>query len=76
MENLELLNLKIPASWSIFVANLEDLLHLRILDVEALVEAMFLVPEQYPISINFQNAGYSTRLFILNAQNGIFLYFL
>ena len=35
---------------------------------------MITVPEQEPFSLNFQNAGYSTTLFLVNAKSSLFLY--
>ena len=42
--------------------------------MEDIIESLIYVPEQLPRSLNFQIAGYTTFIFIMNAYSDILLY--
>ena len=74
LDLFNLYNLKIPATWSSFAENLDEITKLEIVDTEQFIYQTITVPEQEPYSLNFQNAGYDTTIFLLNARSNILLY--
>ena len=74
IEHLNLFKLQIPSSWSLFAEAFDKLTSLDLFDSEDLVQKLFYIPEQEPVSLNFQIAGYDTSIFLVNAHAALLLY--
>ena len=75
VEHLSLFYLKIPATWSILAEYVLELTSFEnIIDVDSLLQMLFYMPEIEPTTVNFQTAGYTTTLFLANANSTLFCY--
>lgn len=67
---IKLFNSRTPGNVGAFMAKLEGIARGQIMP--QFIEGMFYVPESDPFSLNFRNAGYTSSLFVLNAQDYLF----
>ena len=63
-----LFDLKTPGNVQAFMDVFSEITSLKLLDFAEFVESSFYIPEQDSFSLNFQNAGYETKLFVVNAE--------
>ena len=54
---------------SLLTGYMEDITSIKTVDAESLITEHLYIPEQDAFSINFQSAGYTSSLFIMNGSN-------
>lgn len=74
VELVGLFNIKQPGNMSAFSTFFGHITSVKLIDTAALLSENVYVPEQDPHTLNFQNAGFTSVLMIVNASNFL-LYF-
>lgn len=67
---IKLFDARTPGNVLLFTDFFEELTSGKLVDT--FIERMFYVPDQDPYSVNYQQAGYTTVLFIINSQDFLF----
>ena len=65
---VRLFNIKSPGNVNGFTDYFDEITSVKILDAEALLEDGFYVPEMDAFALNFQNGGFDSHLFLINAS--------
>ena len=74
VELIRLFDIMTPGNINAFTQFFEMITSVKLFDSEELLSDWTYIPEMDPQSLNFQNAGYDTTLFILNASSFIVIY--
>ena len=74
VELVGLFNIKQPGNMSAFSKFFSHITQVKLIDTESILSENMYIPEQDPHTLNFQNAGFTSVLMIMNASNFL-LYF-
>ena len=61
--------MRTPGNVNAFNSYFEEVTSVQIYDMEDAILTMIYVPEQDPFSLNFQNAGYDSNLFLVTGAS-------